>query len=64
MPENNVFETVCPECEYVFKLEDPEKDEVICCDDCGLNLLVRAVDAERRTVVLELTANQADDWGE
>ena len=64
MPQNQLFETVCPECEYPFKIESPEVNEIISCDDCGLNMSITAVDAQNQSIQLELTENDADDWGE
>lgn len=59
-----VYDVTCPECEYVFRMEDPIPAEVIICADCSLNLKVKSVDASARAVVLELTDTPGEDWGE
>ena len=64
MSQNRLFKTICPECEYPFKIESPEVNEVVCCDDCGLNMLITAVDVQKGAVQLQLTENEADDWGQ
>ncbi|HMB51682.1 MAG TPA: lysine biosynthesis protein LysW [Thermoanaerobaculia bacterium] len=59
-----LLQAVCPECEYEFEVEDPQRDEVLTCDDCSLNLRVTTVDAAAHRVGLELTETAAEDWGE
>jgi alpha-aminoadipate carrier protein LysW len=60
----DVIDVSCPECEYAFRIEDPQVGEVIVCGDCSLNLKVKEVDKAARTAVLELTKTRGEDWGE
>jgi lysine biosynthesis protein LysW len=64
MADGELYDAVCPECDFAFQVEDPAKGEVVACADCGLNLMVTAVDPDTRRVGLELTANKTDDWGQ
>lgn len=58
------MKAICPECEWEFKIDEPEENEILACPDCSLNLKVRTIDAANDMVVLELTETAADDWGQ
>ncbi len=52
----------CPECGNKFIANDPEVGELLVCDDCGLNLIVKSL--EKDQAIVELTETDAEDWGE
>lgn len=60
----SIYLSRCPECDFDLRVEDPVPDEVLVCEDCGLNLAVVAVDAAAATLELRLTETRAEDWGE
>jgi lysine biosynthesis protein LysW len=64
MSQHEIYEAVCPECEYLFKIESPEINELINCDDCGLKMSIIGFDPQNKSVQLEMTQIEADDWGE
>jgi lysine biosynthesis protein LysW len=59
-----VYAAECPECEWEFKIESPDRNEVVRCGDCNLSLIVRNLDEQDKKVTLELTETDADDWGQ
>lgn len=59
-----VFKAVCTECEWEFEFESPEVNEIVVCQDCKLNLLVVEANENTKSVKLELTETEADDWGQ
>lgn len=62
--DTNVYSAQCPECEWTFQIESPERNEVVRCGDCNLSLVIKALDEQKKALQLELTETDADDWGQ
>lgn len=60
----SIYRSRCPECDFDLQVEDPARDEVLVCEDCGLNLAVVALDPVAATLELRLSETRAEDWGE
>lgn len=52
----------CPECGNQFVTKEPEIGELLVCSDCGLNLMVKALEGNK--AIVELTETDAEDWGQ
>ena len=53
----------CPSCFFDVEVADGTLEgEIVQCEDCGLDLEVRKIDAD--SVVLELVESAEEDWGE
>jgi len=53
----------CPDCEAGIEIaEDAMAGEILSCPDCGLDLEVKSVGAEK--VELQKLAIEKEDWGE
>jgi alpha-aminoadipate carrier protein LysW len=51
----------CPECGMNVRLNDPVVNEVLECDECGTQLVVREINPHVR---LEVCEEVDEDWGE
>jgi DNA-directed RNA polymerase subunit RPC12/RpoP len=56
----------CAECcmEIFYTGEDPIKDEVITCPECGSDMLIIEVDRENYRLKFEKIQLSGPDWGE
>jgi alpha-aminoadipate carrier protein LysW len=52
--------TQCPECIGELSLDSVEQGEILVCEDCGVELEVRALDP----LSIMLAPEEAEDWGE
>jgi lysine biosynthesis protein LysW len=59
-----IYKIKCPECEWEFRVEDPQINEIIACPDCKLNLKVVDIEESGRKIISEMTETEADDWGQ
>jgi alpha-aminoadipate carrier protein LysW len=53
---------ICPECDFLFKVEDVTVGETLACPECALTLQVR--DIKGTELELEMIESDLPDWGE
>lgn len=62
----NTMAPLCPECEANITLPpDTQKNEIVSCPDCGLELEVKATTGgPLEDGILEAAPEEKEDWGE
>ncbi|MHA1265602.1 MAG: lysine biosynthesis protein LysW [Candidatus Helarchaeota archaeon] len=58
------MKVTCPECYFIFEVNDVMLGEIIECSDCGTELEVIEIDDKEQEVIVQKAETEEEDWGE